>query len=115
MRRAVDNLTLKMDYFQKMSSDEAISCRLAEAACGSKWKHDHPTHLKEVKAKFPQYAATFDKLGITEAMTSSQVLEHLKTAHLCDKKTCKKILRALDDDDPEAAIAAMGSKFIVTL
>merc|ERR1711953_1331684 len=62
VRLAVDNLALKCDFFQKMSSDEAIAIRLAEAACGSKWKHNHPIHLEQIKQAFPQYNATFDKI-----------------------------------------------------
>merc|ERR1712232_851268 len=59
MHEAVDNLALKMDFFQKMSADEAIACRLAEAACGSKWKHSHTSHLAEIKNTFPKYADAF--------------------------------------------------------
>merc|ERR1712226_1475033 len=82
MRGAVDNLTLKMDFFQKMSSDEAIACRLAEAACGSKWKHSHTSHLAEIKKAFPKHSATFDKIGITDSMSSTEILEHIKKTHV---------------------------------
>merc|ERR1712226_1081217 len=68
MRGAVDNLNLKTEFFQKMSSDEAIACRLAEAACGSKWKQAHATHLEAVKAACPKYSAALDKIGVTAAM-----------------------------------------------
>merc|ERR1711904_370262 len=61
MRQAVDNLDLKMKFFQKMSSDEAIACRLAEASCGSKWKHSHKSHLVDVKKTFPKYSQAFDR------------------------------------------------------
>jgi nicotinamide phosphoribosyltransferase len=115
MRQAVDNLTLKLDFLQKMSSDEAISCRLVEASCGSKWKHPHTTHLPELKEKFPQYRATFDKLGITDAMSSVEVMDHLRTNHVCDKKAKSKVFRALEDGEPDAAIAAMAGKCVVTL
>jgi len=98
-----------------MSSDEAIACRLAEASCGSKWKHPHSTHLAEIKEKFPQYALTFEKLGITESMNSVEVLNHIKENHVCDKKAKKKVFRALDDDEPEVAISAMTGKCVVTL
>jgi len=98
-----------------MSSDEAIACRLAEASCGSKWKHPHSTHLAEIKEKFPQYASTFEKLGITESMNSVEVLNHIKENHVCDKKAKKKVFRSLDDDEPEVAISAMTGKCVVTL
>jgi len=115
MREAVDNLSLKVDFLQKMSSPEAIAIRLAEAACGSKWKQAHKTHLEEVKTLVPALADVFDKLGITADMTSVQLLDHIKANHVCDKKTNKRIFRCLDDDEPEAAISAMGSKFVITL
>jgi len=115
MHQAVDNLALKMDFFQKMSSDEAIAIRIAEASCGSKWKHSHATHLPELKEKLPRYAATFDKLGITDAMTSIEVMDHIKANHVCDKKACKKVFRALTDGEPAAAAAAMVGKCVVTL
>jgi len=115
MRQAVDNLTLKIDFFQKMSSDEAMACRLAEASCGAKWKHAHPTHLPELKEKFPQYVAVLDKLGITDAMNSVDVIEHIKSKHVCDKKAKGKVFRALEDGEPNEAIAAMAGKCVVTL
>jgi nicotinamide phosphoribosyltransferase len=115
MRKAVDNLALKMEFLQKMSSDEAIAVRLAESACGSKWKQAHPTHLEEVKERFPQYSATFDKLGITSAMNTVQVLDHIKTSHVCDKKAMSKVFRALNHDEPEEAIKSMAGKYVTTL
>merc|ERR1712150_336510 len=114
MREAVDNLDSKMKFFQKMSSDEAIACRLSEASCGSKWKHSHKSHLAEIKSIFPKYATAFDKIGVTDSMTSTQILDQVKT-HLCDKKAKSKIFRALDDNEPDTAMAAMGSKAVVTL
>mmetsp|Transcript_60479 Transcript_60479/g.160801 ORF Transcript_60479/g.160801 Transcript_60479/m.160801 type:complete len:398 (-) Transcript_60479:94-1287(-) len=115
VRKAVDNLALKVEFCQRMTTDEAISVRLAEAACGSKWKQAHPTHLAAIKERFPQYAETFSKLGITEEMTSVQVLDHIKKTFICEKKAQKKIFRALGDDDPEDALAAMAGKFVITL
>jgi len=115
MRQAVDNLTLKMDFLQMMSSDEAIACRLAEASCGSKWKHPHATQLQSIKAQFSRYAPAFDKLGLTDSMNSPEVLEHIKANHVCDKKAKSKVFRALSDDEPEAAVAAMQGKCLVTL
>merc|ERR1712232_293785 len=105
----------KIEFFQKMSSDEAIALRLAEAACGSKWKQSHATHLVALKEKFPQYTATFDKLGITNEMTSTQVLDHIKEKHVCDKKAKTKIFRALEDDEPGTAAEAMAGKFVITM
>jgi hypothetical protein len=102
MRKAVDNLEKKMDFLQKMSSDEAIAIRLAEASCGS-------------KESFPKYAATFDKLGITEDKGAKDVVEHIKSNHMCDKRAKTKVFRALEDDEPEEAIAAMGSNYVLTL
>lgn len=115
MHQAVDNLALKMDFFQKMSSDEAIAIRIAEASCGSKWKHSHATHLPELKEKLPRYSATLDKLGITDAMSSIEVMDHIKANHVCDKKACKTVFRALTDGEPAAASAAMAGKCVVTL
>jgi len=115
MRKAVDNLELKMEFMQKMSSDEAIACRLAEGACGSKWKHTHGSHLEDTKKIFPQYVDAFEKIGITSSMTSTEILTHIKQNHLCDKSVKKKIFRALEDDEPAEATKAMGSKFVITL
>merc|ERR1711957_352490 len=81
VRKAVDNLELKLGFFQKMTTDEAIAVRLAEAACGSKWKHPHATHLAEMK----------------------------KTC-VCEKKAQKSVFRALGDDDPDDASKAMAGK-----
>jgi len=115
MKQAVDNLELKMGFMQKMSADEAIACRLAEGSCGSKWKHTHESHLAEMKAKFPQYVEAFDKIGITDAMNSKQILDHIKATHLCDRSAKKVIFRALEDDKPAEAIQAMGTKAVITL
>jgi len=115
VRMAVDNLTLKMQFLQKMSSDEAIAVRLAEASCGSKWKHDHPTHLAEVIKVFPKYDAAFKKIGIKPEMKSLSVMEHIKKTQVCDKPTSKKIFRALEDGEPQEAIKHMGTKACITL
>merc|ERR1712039_206926 len=115
MHEAVDTIASKMEFFQKMSANEAIACRLAEAACGSKWKHSHASVLPEIKKTFPKYSASFDKIGITDSMTSTDILNHIKATHVCDKKAKSKIFRALEDDEPADAIAAMGSKIVVTL
>jgi len=115
LRLAVDNLESKMDFFHKMTTDEAIACRLAEASCGSKWSQQHATVLPEVKQKFPKWAGTFDKLGITDDMKAIDVVNHIKANHMCDKKAKNKIFRALDDDEPAEAVKAMGNKAVVTL
>uniref|UniRef100_A0A7S1FGW2 Nicotinamide phosphoribosyltransferase n=1 Tax=Noctiluca scintillans TaxID=2966 RepID=A0A7S1FGW2_NOCSC len=115
VRKAVDNLALKVDFCQRMTTDEAISVRLAEAACGSKWKQAHPTHLASIKQLFPQYSATLEKLGITEEMDSTQVFNHVRTSFVCEKKQQKKIFRALGDDDPEDALEAMAGKWVITM
>merc|ERR1712194_687062 len=115
MRKAVDNLALKIDFLQKMSSDEAIAVRLSEASCGSKWKQPHSTNLDEMKALFPQYSGAIDKIGITSAMNSVQVLDHIKANLVCDKKSKSKVFRALGDDEPEEAIRAMAGKHVITL
>jgi len=115
MRLAVDNLTSKIDFLQKMSSDEAIAVRLAEAACGSKWKHAHASHLDAIKQAFPKYTATFDKIGITSAMSSVDLLDKIKSDFVCDKSAKKKIFRALEDDEPGVATSAMGNKLCITL
>jgi len=115
MRQAVDNLDSKMDFFHRMTSEEAIALRIAEASCGSKWNQAHGTKLGEMKAKFPKYAATLDKIGITPDMKAADVVNHIKSKHVCDKKAKTKIFRALEDGEPEAAIAAMGDKYVITL
>merc|ERR1712176_1344076 len=115
MHEAVDTIASKMEFFQKMSANEAIACRLAEAACGSKWKHSHTSHLAEIKKTFPKYCAAFDKIGITDSMTSTEILNHIKSTHVCDKKAKSKIFRALADDEPAKAITAMDTKLVVTL
>mmetsp|Transcript_123742 Transcript_123742/g.276442 ORF Transcript_123742/g.276442 Transcript_123742/m.276442 type:complete len:900 (+) Transcript_123742:76-2775(+) len=115
VRMAVDNLTLKTEFLQKMSADEAIAVRLAEASCGSKWKHNHDSHLEEVKKTFPKYSAALDKIGITPNMSSVSIMEHIKKTLVCDKATCKKIFRALEDGEPAEAIKHMGTKACITL
>merc|ERR1739844_757960 len=100
VKMAVDNLELKMDFLQKMSSDEAIAVRLAEASCGSKWKHDHQIALAEIKETIPKYSVAIDKIGIKPSMSSASVMEHIKKNHVCDEAATKKIFRALDDGEP---------------
>jgi nicotinamide phosphoribosyltransferase len=111
---AMDNLLLKMDFLQRMSSDESIAVRLAEASMGSKWKHAHPTQLKELLAKFPKYKDAMAALKIREDMDSTQLMSHIQTL-VCDKKSKKKILRALEDNDLLAANNAWGTKKVLTL
>merc|ERR1719203_2338734 len=115
VRMAVDNLALKTEFLQKMSSDEAIAVRLAEASCGSKWKHSHNTHLAEIKKAFPKYEKSIDKIGIKPDMSSVSVMEHIKKTHVCDKATSKKVFRAIDDGELAEATKHMGHKFCLTL
>jgi nicotinamide phosphoribosyltransferase len=115
MRLAVDNLTLKVDFLQKMTTDEAIAVRLAEASCSSKWKQAHPSCLAELKKTFPKYSSTFEKIGVTPGMSSVDVVKHIKDNHVCDKKAKTKVFRALEDDEPDAALSAMAKKTVITL
>eukprot|EP00930_Biecheleria_cincta_P065429 TRINITY_DN511_c0_g2_i2.p1 TRINITY_DN511_c0_g2~~TRINITY_DN511_c0_g2_i2.p1 ORF type:complete len:810 (+),score=170.93 TRINITY_DN511_c0_g2_i2:189-2618(+) len=115
MRMALDNLASKIDFLQKMSSDEAIAVRLSEAACGSKWKHTHGSCLEELKKTFPKYVGAFDKIGVTSEMTSADILSLIKSKCVCDKSAKKNIFRALEDNEPEAAVKAMGDRVCITL
>jgi len=115
VRLALDNVDKKMKFFQKMSTDEAITVRLSEAACGSKWGQAHGTCLAELKEKYPQFNATFDKLGVTAEMTSLDIVNHIKANHVCEKAIAKKVLSAIADGDVEGAISLMGDKSTVTL
>eukprot|EP00931_Biecheleriopsis_adriatica_P006966 TRINITY_DN108308_c0_g1_i1.p1 TRINITY_DN108308_c0_g1~~TRINITY_DN108308_c0_g1_i1.p1 ORF type:complete len:1036 (-),score=220.98 TRINITY_DN108308_c0_g1_i1:133-3123(-) len=117
LRLAVDNLELKASFMQKMTDDRAIAVRIAEASCGSKWKHDHPIadRLAELRQIFPGYDQALAQIGVSDGMTSTQVLNHIKSNLVCDKKAKSKIFRALDDDEPDAAVAAMGGKIVITL
>jgi nicotinamide phosphoribosyltransferase len=113
---ALDNMAFKFDFFQTMSSDEAIAVRLAEASCGSKWSHTHTTHLAELRTTFPKYDAVFTKLGFTNEMTSTDVLAHIKANYVCEKAASKAILKAVGDNKaPDEIKALMGSKHCVTL
>merc|ERR1712137_1214121 len=115
LENAIANLERKMEFMHRMSSDEAIACRLAEGSCGSKWKHSHESHLEDLKRVFPQYEAAFEKIGIKSDMSSTDILKHIKANHLCDKAAKKAIFRALEDDKPEEAVIAMGDKAVITL
>jgi nicotinamide phosphoribosyltransferase len=113
--KALDNLELKVDFLQRMSSPKAIAVRLAEASAGAKWMHKHPTKLGEMKKRFPEYASVFDELGLTEAMDTQALTDHLKKELICDKKTSKRVLAALQDDDVTEAGAKMGDFVTLTL
>lgn len=115
IKKAVDNLALKMDFFQKMTAPEAIAVRFAEACTGSKWKHRHNTKLADLKEMLPAYAPVFEQIGITADMDSVQVLDHIKDNYVLDKKGKKAIFRALADDNPGAAMDAMAGKIVMTL
>jgi len=114
VKKALDNLELKTSFLQTMSSKEAISVRLAEAACGSKWMDKHPTKLDKIKESFPTYAETLDKMGLT-GMDTTDVLKTIKEKYMCDKKASKRVLEALAEDDPDEAMKARGGKAVVTL
>merc|ERR1719201_326239 len=43
--KALDNLAAKSTFFQRATEPAPMCVRLAEAACGSKWAHSHPTTL----------------------------------------------------------------------
>lgn len=111
----MDNLVLKTDFFQKITADEAIAIRLAEASTGSKWAHKHVTKLGELQGKYPQYKAAWDKLGITTSMDSVAVIAHIKDNHVVDKSVKKKIMRAVTEGDAAGATALMGGKTVLTL
>jgi len=115
LRSAVDNLEKKMDFFHKMTTDEAIACRFAEASCGSKWDQEHKTVLAEIKENFPQFSQTLESLGITEDMRACDVVQHIKVTHTCDKLTKSRVLWALGNGKPHEAMAAMEDKAVVTL
>merc|ERR1719409_608635 len=117
INRAVDTLAAKVDFFQKMSAPKAVAVRLAEAACGSKWTASSAagSKLGEMKSKFPEYAAAFDELGLTEAMDSNAVMEHLTEKCVCNKKAAKAVLALVTEGDVEAAAAKMGDKAAITL
>jgi len=113
-RRALDNLLLKTEFLQRMTADEAIAVRLAEASVGSKWKHTHPTTLGDLQAKYPQFDAAFAKIGVTKDMDSTTLLNHLKTL-VVDKKDKKKVLRGLEEDEVDVATKAWGTKTVLTM
>lgn len=115
IKKAVDNVALKMDFFQKMTAPEAIAIRFAEACTGSKWKDRHSTKLADLKEMLPAYAPVFDQIGITSDMDSVQVLDHIKDNYVLDKKGKKAIFRALADDNPGAAMDAMAGKVVMTM
>ena len=113
--KALDNLAAKSTFFQRATEPAPMCVRLAEAACGSKWAHSHPTTLAAIKARFPQYASTFAKLGVTDSMSSVELVALLREKHVCSKKECKAVLAAIADGDPDAATAKMGGKAVLTL
>jgi len=63
----------------------------------------------------PYGSPTYAKLGLTPTMDSEALLAKIKADHMCDKKAAKKVLAALDANDPDAALAARGDKAVVTL
>ncbi|KAL1498777.1 hypothetical protein AB1Y20_014084 [Prymnesium parvum] len=117
LSKAVDNLALKLDFLQTMTSKEAIAVRLAEASCGSKWMHKHATKLDDMSAKFAELdlGSTFTSLGLTSTMDSEAVLAHIKENLMCDKKATKTVLASINSGDIAAAKAAKGTKAVLTL
>jgi nicotinamide phosphoribosyltransferase len=113
--KALDNLSEKIDFLQRMSAPRAIAVRLAEASVGAKWMHSRTSKLSQMKSKFPAFASEFDAIGITESMESDAILAHLKSAITCDKKTAKRVLAALADGDVAEACHKMGEKVVLTL
>jgi len=115
VNKALDNLEMKVDFLQKMSTPEAMAVRLAEASCGSKWMHKHHTKLAAMRERFPMFSKALDSLGFKDSMDSNEVVEFVKEKLMCDKKEKKKILDALEDDEPEAALKALGKKHVLSL
>jgi len=115
LKKAMDNLEAKCDFFQRFSEDEPIAIRLAEASCGSKWGQKHATKLADTQRKYPQYQAAMDKLGLKADMDTTTLLAHIKDNHICDKKDKKKALRACTEGDVAGAAKAMEGKVCLTL
>jgi len=115
--RAVDNIGAKAEFFQKMSAPTALAVRLAEAACGSKWTAATKagSKLAALKARFPQYAAALDELGLTEAMDSHAIMKHINEHHVCNKKAAKAVLALVQEGDMETAAAKLAGKSCITL
>jgi len=114
LSRALDNLEAKVDFLQKLSSDEAMAVRLAEASCGSKWMTKHPTKLDKMLTRFPEYAEVCTKLGLEASMDSNAMIAHIKDKCVLDKKSAKKVLAAIADGELEDA-AAKFTKPCITL
>lgn len=113
--QALDNLHAKCTYFQKATEAAPMSVRVAEASCGSKWMHAKATTVKDMKSQFPEYAKSFDALGVKDSMNSAELVEHLKATCVCSKKEAKGVLGAIADGDPETALKKMGNKIVITL
>jgi len=117
LTKAIDNLLLKADFLQTMTTKEAIAVRLAEASCGSKWMTKHPSKIGEMQSKFAELGLeeTFKSLGLDASMDSEAVLKHIKANHMCEKKAAKLVLAAIDAGNMEAAAAARAGKAVLTL
>ena len=117
INRAADNLAVKVDFLQKMSAPKAIATRLAEAAHGSKWTAATPadSKLAELQARFPEFGAAFEELGLTASMDSVAMNAYLKESLVCDKKAAKAVLARIAEGDMEGAAAKMGNKPCITL
>jgi len=114
LTKALDNLTAKAGFLQKLSSDDAMAVRIAEASCGAKWMAKHPTKLAAAMERFPQLRESFAKLGLDAAMDTSALLAHIKEKCVLDKKAAKKVLAAIGDGEMEDAAAKM-TKPCITL
>jgi len=117
--RALSNLSAKAAFLQRFSSPEALAVRLAEASCGSKWMHCHPTKMAAMQAE-PAFAAlglekSAAKLGLTATLDSHALVAAIKEKHVCDKKAAKKVLAAIAESDMAAAEKAMKGKIMLTL
>ena len=74
-------------------ADQALAVRLAEASCGSKWMHCHPTKMAAMQAE-PAFAAlglekSAAKLGLTATLDSHALVAAIKEKHVCDKKAAE--------------------------
>jgi nicotinamide phosphoribosyltransferase len=115
LTKALDNLTLKADFLQTMTTPEAMCVRLAEASCGSKWMHKHTSKLADLLKVLPEYAKPMQELGLDAEADSNTLLKTIKERHMCSKKELKKVLAALEDDEPDEAMKIRNGKPVLTL
>lgn len=48
-------------------------------------------------------------------MDSHEIIELIKERFACNKKQKKRILEALEDDEPQTALELLGSKLVLSL